>query len=132
MLILLQQTNTKFLSLSKKKKKLRFICAKLANNLILPVVSTVNMNLSTFGMDPTPQVFHVVRAKMQIGSRRFTGKLIVHDNVNTEIVSLAIHKGTFMLANKGINLADHNVNGDKLRNVQLLIGVDYFNQIVIS
>ena len=59
-------------------------------------------------------------------------KLIVHDNVNTEIVSPGIHKVTSMLANKGINLADRNVNGDKLRNVQLLIGVDYFNQIVIS
>ena len=109
-----------------------FICAKLANKLKLPVVGTVNMNLSTFGTDPTLQVFHVVRAKIQIGSRRFTGKLIVHDNVNTEIVSPGIHKVTSMLANKGINLADRHVNGDKLRNVQLLIGVDYFNQIVIS
>ena len=75
------------------------------------------MNLSTFGMDLTPQVFHVVRAKMQIGSHRFTGKLIVHDNINTEIVSSDIHKVTSMLANKGINLADLNINGDKLRNV---------------
>ena len=75
------------------------------------------MNLSTFGMDPTPQVFHVVRAKMQIGSRRFTGKLIIHDNVNTEIVSPGIHKVTSMLVNKGINLADRHINGDKLRNV---------------
>ena len=90
------------------------------------------MNLSTSGTDPTPQFFHVVRTKMQIRSRRFTGKLIVHDNINTEIVSPGIHKVTSMLANKGINLADRHVNGDKLRNVQLLIGVDYFNQIVIS
>ena len=109
-----------------------FICAKLANKLKLPVVGTVNVNLSTFGTDPTPQVFHVVRAKMQIGSRRFMGKLIIHDNINTEIVSPGIHKVVSMLANKGINLADCNVNSDKLRNGQLLIGVDYFNQIVIS
>ena len=40
-----------------------------------------------------------------------------------EIVSPGIHKVTSMLANKGINLADRNVNGDKLRNVQLLIEV---------
>ena len=69
---------------------------------------------------------------MQIGSRRFTGKLIVHDIVNTEIVSPGIHNVTSMLVNKGINLADRHINGDNLRNVQLLIGVDYFNQIVIS
>ena len=41
-----------------------FICAKLANKLKLPVVGTVNMSLSNFGTDPTPKVFHVVRAKM--------------------------------------------------------------------
>ena len=127
-----QNTQTYTRALIDSGLQLSFICAKLANKPKLPVVGTVNMNLSTFGTDPTPQVFHVVRAKMQIGSRRFTGKLIVHDNVNTEIVSLAIHKITSMLANKGINLADSHVNGDKLRNVQLLIRVDYFNQIVIS
>ena len=109
-----------------------FICAKLANKLKLPVIGTVNMNLSTFGTDPTPQVFHVVRAKLQIGSSRFMGKLIVHDSVNTEIVSPGIHKVVSMLADKGINLADRHVYSDKLPNVQLLIGVDYFNQIVIN
>ena len=127
-----QNTQTYTRALIDSGPQRSFPCAKLANKLKLPVVGTVNMNLSTFGTDPTPQVFHVVRAKMQIGSRRFTGKLIVHDNVNTKIVSPGIHKVTSMLANKGINLADRNVNGDKLRNVQLLIGVDYFNQIVIS
>ena len=127
-----QNTQTYTRALIDSGSQRSFICAKLANKLKLPVVGTVNMNLSTFGTDPTPQVFHLVRAKMQIGSRRFTGKLIVHDNVNTEIVSPGIHKVTSMLANKGINLADRHVNGDKLRNVQLLIGVDYFNQIVIS
>ena len=125
-----KQTYTRVLIDSGSQRS--FICAKLADKLKLPVVGTVNMSLSTFGTDPTPQVFHVIRAKMQIGSRRFTGKLIVHDNVNTEIFSPGIHKVVSMLANKGINLADHNVNGDKLCNVQLLIGVDYFNQIVIS
>ena len=127
-----QNTQTYTRALIDSGSQHSFICAKLANKLKLPVVSTVNMNLSTFGTDPTPQVFHVVRAKMQIGSRRFTGKLIGHDNVNAEIVSPGIHKVTSMLVNKGINLADRHVNGDKLRNVQLLIRVDYFNQIVIS
>ena len=127
-----QNTQTYAQALINSGSQHSFICTKLVNKLKLSVVGTVNMNLSTFGTNPTSQVFHVVRAKMQIGSRRFTGKLIVHDNVNTEIVSPGIHKVTSMLANKGINLADRNVNGDKLRNVQLLIGVDYFNQIVIS
>ena len=127
-----QNTQTYTQALINSGSQHSFICTKLVNKLKLPVVGTVNMNLSTFGTDPTSQVFHIVRAKMQIGSRRFTEKLIVHDNVNTEIVSPGIHKVTSMLANKGINLADRNVNGDKLRNVQLLIGVDYFNQIVIS
>ena len=127
-----QNTQTYTRALIDSGSQRSFICAKLANKLKLPVVSTANMNLSTFGMDLAPQVFHVVRAKMQIGSHRFKGKLIVHDNVNMEIVSRGIHKVISMLANKGINLAHHHVNGDKLRNVQLLIGVDYLNQIVIS
>ena len=49
-----------------------------------------------------------------------------------EIVRPGIHKVVSMLADKGINLADRHVNSDKLPNVQLLIGVDYFNQIVIN
>ena len=127
-----QNTQTYTQALIDSGSQRSFICAKLANKLKLPVVGTVNMNLSTFGTDSTPQVFHIVRAKMQIGSRRFTGKLIIHDNVNMEIVSPGTHKATSMLANEGINLADCNVSGDELHNVQLLIGVDYFNQIVIS
>ena len=127
-----QKTQTYTRALIDSGLQRSFICANLANKLKLPVVGTINMNLSTFGMDPTPQVFHVVRTKMQIGSRCFTKKLIIHDNLNTEIVSPGIHKVTSMLANKGINLADRYVNGDKLRNVQLLVGVDYFNQIVIG
>ena len=98
-----QNTQTYTRALIDSGSQRSFICAKLANELKLPVVSTVNMNLSTFGTDQTLQVFHVVRAKMQIGSRRFTGKLIVQDNVNTEIVNPSIHKVTSMLVNKGIN-----------------------------
>ena len=52
-----QNTQTYTRALIDSGPQRSFICAKLANKLKLPVVGTVNMNLSTFGTDPTPQSF---------------------------------------------------------------------------
>ena len=58
-------------------------------------------------------------------------KLTVHDNVYT-LSCTGIHKVVSMLVDKGINLAKHHINSDKSPNVQLLMGVDYIDQIVIN
>ena len=71
-----------------------FIQHELAAKLNLPVVDRVRLRLNTFGREGSveAELHDVVKAKVQLGSYQFVAKFIVHDQVNTRIVSPGIHK----------------------------------------
>ena len=109
-----------------------FISTTLVNKLKLPVVDTVRIHLSTFGSDPVPTEMDVVKCRVQIGAHRLAAKFLIHDQVNREIHCLSLFKVYETLKDRGVCMADTNVNSDSSTNVEMLIGVDYFAKLVLS
>ena len=109
-----------------------FISTSLARELQLPVIATVKIRLATFGSDFSEQELPIVKAKVQIGKRRFTAKFLVYDQINTEISCPGIRKLSETLKSKNVRLADNKIHSDVLTNIELLIGVDYFSKLIQS
>ena len=71
------------------------------------------------------ETLDLVKVKVKLGFKRVTMKLLVHEHASTVIICPGISNVTETLLNCGVRLADDSVDCDMIRNVDVLIGVDY-------
>ena len=109
-----------------------FISPKLAQDLKLPVINKVRLQLSTFGKEAETHEFDVVKARIQMGGYNFVAKLIIHNNINTQFRNPGIVQIQRMLKRKGVHLADKLLSSEIITDIEVLIGIDYFPKVVIS
>ncbi|XP_066968346.1 uncharacterized protein [Macrobrachium rosenbergii] len=109
-----------------------FISSWLARKLKLPVIKCVALNIAQFGSQVVKGKFDVVACRIHLGERVVPTKLVVHDNVNTPIHNIGPANLKNHLQEKGWEMAVVEIKGDVLKNVNLLIGADYFNYFVIG
>ena len=103
------------------------VSPEIVRGLNLPVVKKVPIQLTTFGNDNTSCLLGLVNVKVQFGNRRFTVKLLLHDQASMELNCPGIHEVTQQLEEQGYQLADHYKISDALTGIEVLIGVDYFS-----
>ena len=102
-----------------------FISPKLVEQLQLPVVARIPIQITTFGSEIMAETLDLVKVKVKLGFKRVTMKLLVHEHASTVINCPRISNVTETLLNSGVRLADDSVDCDMIRNVDVLIGVDY-------
>ena len=102
-----------------------FISPKLVEQLQLPVVARIPIQITTFGSEIMAETLDLVKVQVKLGFKRVTMKLLVHQHASTIINCPGISNVTETLLNSGVRLADDSVDCDMIRNVDVLIGVDY-------
>ena len=90
------------------------------------------LHFSTFGLDPIIIKVDVVKCRVQIGALRFVARFLVHDQVNSKIHCPGLFKVYETLKERGVCMADTNVNADILTNIEMLIRVDYFSKLILN
>ncbi|XP_064089903.1 uncharacterized protein LOC135203902 [Macrobrachium nipponense] len=109
-----------------------FISAKTAKQLGLPVVGKVALNIAPFGSAEISGQYDVVSCRVEMGNRIVQMKLVVQENVDVPIHNAGYVRVRQHLVGKGVMLADPDSKSDKLRNVHILVGADYFNYFIIG
>ena len=104
-----------------------FISPEIVRRLNLPVLERVPIQLATFSSDSTSCILDLMKVKVQFGNRRFTVKLLVHDQAPMELNCPGIYEVSQHLEQQGYQLADHYITSDALTGIKILIGVDYFS-----
>ncbi|XP_066958883.1 uncharacterized protein [Macrobrachium rosenbergii] len=74
--------------------------------------------------------YEVVGGRIHLGKCLARVKLVVHDHVDTPIHNLGLVNVKKQLEGKGYTLADSKVKSDLLKDINLLIGADYFGYFV--
>ena len=97
------------------------------SRLNLLVVEKVPIQLTIFGNNSTSCLLDLVKVKVQFGNRRFTVKLLAHDQTSMELNCPGIYKVTQQLETQGYQFADHYITPDALTGIEVLIRVDYFS-----
>ncbi|XP_066965447.1 uncharacterized protein [Macrobrachium rosenbergii] len=109
-----------------------FISAKTGKQLGLPVVGKVALNIAPFGSAEISGQYDVVSCRVEMGNRIVRMKLVVHENVDVPIHNAGYVRVRQHLVGKGVTLADPDSKNDKLRNVHILVGADFFNYLIIG
>ena len=107
------------------KSQRSFISPKLVEQLQLPVVARIPIQITTFGSEIMAETLDLVKVKVKLSFKRVTMKLLVHEHASMVINCPGISNVTETLLNSGVRLADDSVDCDMIRNVDMLIGVDY-------
>ncbi|XP_068243740.1 uncharacterized protein [Palaemon carinicauda] len=76
------------------------------------------------------KLFDVVRVKVQAGTKGIKLNAVVCDHVNTSIHTPGQHNVYLRLQERGVKLADIDIESDTLSDIGLIIGVDYYNAFV--
>ena len=107
-----------------------FISPKLVQQLQLPVVAKIPMQIKTFGSEIIAETLDLVKVKVKLGLKRITMKLLVHEHASTVIHCPGIHNVIETLKGSGVKLADDSIDCDVIRDVDVLIGIDYFSYFI--
>ena len=97
-----------------------FISPQLVEQLQLPVVARIPIQITTFGSEIMAETLDLVKVKVKLGFKRVTMKLLVHEHASTVINCPGISNVTETLLNSGVRLADDSVDCDMIRNVDVL------------
>ncbi|XP_068235693.1 uncharacterized protein [Palaemon carinicauda] len=109
-----------------------FISVKIARQLGPPVVGKVALNIAPFGSTEISGQYDVVSCRVEIGRRVVRMKLVAHENVDVPIHNASYVQVRQHLLSKGVTLADPENKSDKLKNVHILVGADYFSYFIIG
>ena len=104
-----------------------FISPEIVCRLNLPVLERVTIQLAAFGNNSTSCLLDIAKEKVQLGYRRFTAKLLLHDQVSMELNCPGIYEVSQQLERQEYQLAGHHITSDVLTEIEVLIGVDYFS-----
>lgn len=107
-----------------------FVCSKLASDLDLDKIADLPIQLVTFGRVPEPTTCPIVQGKIIMGHSKVKVNLLAHDHVDNEIHVPGILSVVNTLKDKGIKLADHEINSDTISDIQVVIGSDYFDRFI--
>ncbi|XP_068201656.1 uncharacterized protein [Palaemon carinicauda] len=109
-----------------------FISAKIARQLGLPVVGKVALNIAPFGSAEISGQYDVVSYRVEIGRRVVRMKLVAHENVDVPKHNAGYVRVRQHLLSKGVLLVDPENKSNKLKNVHILVGSDYFSYFIIG
>ena len=107
-----------------------FISPQLVKALNLRVVKRINFPFRAFGGKPIFQTFDVVKIRLFLNNQYTNLNLLVHEGVNTTIHNPGIFEASRHLINNGFTVADKFVTSDYLSEIGILVGGDYFNNLV--
>ncbi|XP_068246824.1 uncharacterized protein [Palaemon carinicauda] len=107
-----------------------FINPEVVEQLNLVPIKRVGLTLIPFGDKVETKLFDVVRVKVQTGTKRIKLNAVVCDHVNTSIYTPGLHKVYLRLQERGVKLADRDIESDTLSDIGLIIGADYYNAFV--
>ena len=107
-----------------------FISPKLVKQLQLPVIARIPMQIETFGSEIIAETFDMVKVKVKLGFKRVNMKFLVHEHASTVINCTGICNVIETLKGSGVKLADDSIDRDEIRDVDVLIGIDYFSYFI--
>ena len=108
-----------------------FIHAELVRTMQLKNVREVELTIR--GFNGTVSASHkVVRPKVRMGGAYHTIEAIVVDDMPSPIQTNGIAEAVKQLKKQGVRLADPNIDNDKVEDIKVLIGCDYYNKYVTS
>ena len=86
-----------------------FISPKLVEQLQLPVVARIPIQITTFGSEIMAETLDLVKVKVKLGFKHVTMKLLVHEHASTVINCPGISNVTETLLNSGVRFADDSI-----------------------
>ena len=107
-----------------------FISSDLARKLNLATVANVIVKVKPFGNEAFDLDCRIVRVVVRLGRTRTVVHAYEYTNTNSSINSPGLAKTVSFLASKGVKLADEGLNSDKVDDVNLVIGVDYYSRFI--
>ena len=107
-----------------------FITTGLASMLDFPVSRKLKLSIKGF-MSESVGTYNQVEPTLLLGSRKVKVSTIVTDKLPSTIITPGLSKVKEALVESGIKLADPDLD-DKIEDVQLLIGSDFFGEFVNS
>ena len=102
-----------------------FVSPEIVRRLNLPILEKVPIQLATFGNGSISRTLDLVKVQIQFGNRRFTVKLLVHDQGSMKLNCPGIYEVSQQLEQDGYRLADLHISSGTLTGIKVLIGVDY-------
>ena len=107
-----------------------FISQSLSNSLGLKPIDQINLGLNVFTHDLQYVPCPLVCCSVKLGETKVSMKLLVHDKVDTDIVTPGLRAITKQMYQQGLKLADYNIRSDIVSDIQVVIGADYFGKFV--
>ena len=107
-----------------------FVCSKLASDLELNKIADIPIQLKAFAHGPKPVTLPLVQGKIILGRSKVKVNLLAHDNVDNDIHVPGILSVVNFLKDKGIQVADREIDSDIISDIQIVIGSDYLNYFV--
>ncbi|XP_064088331.1 uncharacterized protein LOC135202801 [Macrobrachium nipponense] len=107
-----------------------FINPDVVEKLNLVPIKQVELTLIPFGDNVETKMFDVVRVIVRAGTKRIKLNEVVCNHVNTSIHTPGLHNVYLRLQERGVKLADKNIESDTLSDIGLIIGADYYNAFV--
>ncbi|KAK3894099.1 hypothetical protein Pcinc_002118 [Petrolisthes cinctipes] len=107
-----------------------FITRKLVEEIRLPIKETVRMTITGFMGQPKSEDFHIVKPMIKMGRRRKRVTAVVVEELPPIIVVPGLSEVLRDLSSKGFQIAKSKVENDRVGNIDLLIGCDYYYDFI--
>ncbi|XP_045119397.1 uncharacterized protein LOC123509263 [Portunus trituberculatus] len=107
-----------------------FIARNFVQRKCISVKARERMTLTGFTGQAQSQKYDIVKPVLQMGNRKKRVTAVVVDTLPDTIVTVGLSNVIDHLTSKGMNMADTEVNDDKVGHIDILIGADHYYDFI--